>query len=149
MFGDPVMFSLYWIFLYAQIVVTIGGIIVGLQTREVYRLHEWVDVEYDFNVGHWHVLAVLLAVLVILIAINHFKPEKGRMRSISGWLLGIGGSWAFTFANLYMMRSPFKDKMPLMILTFVGVWILILGFATGIYTILKAYKKERKQMKEI
>lgn len=148
MFADPILFSLYWIFLYAQIVVTICGISVGLRTRHIFRMHEYVDVEYDFNVGHWHVLAVLLAELVILIALNHFKPKKTRMTSISAWLLCIGGTWAFTFANAYMMRTPYVDKMPTMILTFIGVWIMILGFASAFYIIFKAYFEERQQLKE-
>ncbi len=152
MLGDPVLFNLYWIYLYAQIVVTICGIIVGLQTREIYRLHEWFDVEYDFNVGHWHVLAVLLAELLILIIINHFHREKSKLKTISAWLLGIGGTWAFTAANAYMMRSPFdvvEDGLhPTMIWTFVGVWIMILGFVLGIFIVFRSYIKKRKLMKE-
>nr|QEE15301.1 hypothetical protein DSAG12_01126 [Candidatus Prometheoarchaeum syntrophicum] len=148
MFADPARFALYWIYLYAQIVVTICGISVGLRTRHIFRTHEYVDVEYDFNVGHWHVLAVLLAVLVILIAIKHFQPETTRSSSIAAWLLSIGGTWAFTFANAYMMRKPTTDKMPTMILTFVGVWIMILGFIFAIYVILHAHRHDLKLLKE-
>ncbi|MHA1737863.1 MAG: hypothetical protein ACTSWD_04700 [Candidatus Heimdallarchaeota archaeon] len=148
MFADPVLFALYWIFLYAQIVVTGCGISVGLRTRHVFRVHEYVDVEYDFNVGHWHVLAVLLASLIILIAINHFKKEESKLKTAAAWFINIGGTWAFTFANAYMMRKPTTDKMPTMILTFIGVWILIVGFVLGITVILKANKKDLQLLKE-
>ncbi|MHA1522519.1 MAG: hypothetical protein ACTSRK_20310 [Promethearchaeota archaeon] len=148
MFADPVRFALYWIFLYAQIVVTICGISVGLRTRHLFRSHEYFDVEYDFNVGHWHVLAVLLAELVILIALKHFQPKTTRSSAIGAWLLNIGGTWAFTFANAYMMRDPTVDKMPTMILTFVGVWIMLIGFIVTIYVILNAHKKNLQLLKE-
>jgi hypothetical protein len=144
--ADPVKFALYFIFLYAQIVVTICGIIVGLKTREVYRLHEYLDIEYDFNVGHWHLLAVLLATLIILIAIDHFQvPIKERR--ISGWFLFLGGFIAFTGGNIYMLRSPAADKQWSMIMTFIGVWILTIGFVAGIIQIVKAYINQRKNAK--
>ncbi|MCP4761888.1 MAG: hypothetical protein GY870_08900 [archaeon] len=142
-FTDPVMFSLYFIFMYAQIVVTMCGIIVGLQTREVYRTHEYVNVEYDFNVGHWHVLAVLLATLLILIAINHFKI-KLKARKISGVLLGVGGFVAFSGANLYMLRTPDANGLQLQYITFAGVWILTIGFTMGVIQLVKAYRNQQK-----
>ncbi|WP_457558398.1 hypothetical protein [Candidatus Harpocratesius sp.] len=141
--SDPVLFTLYFIFMYAQIVVTICGIIVGLQTREVYRTHEYLNIEYDFNVGHWHLLAVLLATLVMLIAVNHFKvPMKSR--KISGWLLCIGGFIAFTGANIYMMRTPAMDKQWSMVMTFIGVWFLTAGFIASICQIVISYRNQQK-----
>ncbi|MBN2156932.1 MAG: hypothetical protein JW776_12890 [Candidatus Lokiarchaeota archaeon] len=146
-FKDSVKFALYFIYLYAQIVVTICGIIVGLQTREVYRTHEYVQVEYDFNVGHWHLLAVLIATLLLLTAIDHFRHTKGVLRDLAGWFLGIGGFIAFSGANWYMMRDPAVNKFPSMYTTFVGVWILTLGFLFGILTIIINYRKNRRNEK--
>ncbi|TFG20168.1 MAG: hypothetical protein EU530_04035 [Promethearchaeota archaeon] len=143
-FKDPIKWALYFIYLYAQIVVTICGIIVGLQTREVYRSHEWVQVEYDFNVGHWHLLAVLIATLLLLSAIDHFQHTKTTLRTLAGWFLGIGGFIAFTGANWYMMRDPAVSKFPSMYTTFVGVWILVVGFIFGIIVIVRSYVKKRR-----
>ncbi len=144
---DPVLFTLYYVFLYAQIVVTICGISVGLRTRHIFRAHEYVDIEYDFNVGHWHLLAVLLATLVILIAINHFQKEESLVKTIAAWTIYVGSFIAFTFANVYMMRTPAMDKMWMMYTTFVGVWILAVGFGLGIYIVIKAYIAERRLLK--
>ena len=146
--SDPVSFALYFIYLYAQIVVTICGISVGLRTRYVFREHEYNDIEYDFNVGHWHLLSVLLATLILLIAIKHFT-EKGRMRKIAGWVLFVGGMTSFTAANFYMLRGPSWGKLVPMYITFVGVWILCIGFAMGIYIVLKSYREKRQLLKEI
>ncbi len=143
-FKDSVKFSLYFIYLYAQIVVTICGIIVGLKTREVYRSHEYVQVEYDFNVGHWHLLAVLIASLLLMSAIDHFKHTKGLLRTLSGWFLGIGGFIAYTGANWYMMRDPAVSKFPSMYTTFAGVWVLTIGFALGIIVVIQGYLKRRR-----
>ncbi len=143
-FTDPVKFSLYFIYLYAQIVVTICGIIVGLKTREVYRLHEWMQVEYDFNVGHWHLLAVLIATLLLLSAIDYFQSKKGVLRSVAGWFLGIGGLIGFSGGNWYMLRNPASDKLIPMYTTFVGVWILIVGFALGIINIVISNKRRNR-----
>ncbi|MHA1452701.1 MAG: hypothetical protein ACTSRD_07570 [Promethearchaeota archaeon] len=147
MFKDSVKWALYFIYLYAQIVVTICGIIIGLKTREVYRTHEYVQVEYDFNVGHWHLLAVLIASLLLLSAIDHFKHNKSVLRTLSGWFLGVGGFIAFSGANWYMMRDPAVSKFPSMYTTFAGVWILTIGFAMGIILIVRAYIRNRKAMR--
>lgn len=146
-FTDSVGFALYFIYLYAQIVVTICGISVGLRTRYIYRQHEYTNVEYDFNVGHWHLLSVLLATLILLIAIKHFKKE-GLMRKITGWVLFVGGLTTFTAANFYMLRGIEADKMLAMYITFVGVWILCIGFAMGIIVIVKAHRENLKLLKE-
>ena len=148
MFSDGALFGFYWILLFAQIVVTICGISVGLRTREIFRQHEYVDVEYDFNVGHWHVLAVLLATVVMLLALHHFQKEDTKLKNYSSWLLTIGGTWAFSWANVYMMRHPDTDKTLSMWLTFAGVWVLMVGFIMSYVVILKAYKKERLALKE-
>ena len=145
MFKDSVKFALYFIYLYAQIVVTICGIVVGLKTREVYRTHEYVQVEYDFNVGHWHLLAVLIASLLLLSAVDHFRHTKGKLRTVSGWFMGIGGFIAFSAANWYMMRAPAANKLYSMYSTFAGVWILTAGFVMSIIVIIKAYIKGRKK----
>jgi hypothetical protein len=145
---DSVGFALYFIYLYAQIVVTIAGISVGLSTRHKWRLHEWTNVEYDFNVGHWHLLSVLLATLVLLIAIKHFS-EEGKLRTIAGWVIFVGGFTSFTAANFYMLRGITVEKELSMYVTFVGVWILCIGFALGIYIILKSYREKRQLLKEI
>ena len=144
---DSVGFALYFIYLYAQIVVTICGISVGLRTRHIYRLHEYTNVEYDFNVGHWHLLSVLLATLILLLAIKHFKKE-GLMQTIAGWVLFVGGLTTFTAANFYMLRGVETDKMLSMYITFVGVWILCIGFAMGIFVIIKAHRENLKLLKE-
>ncbi len=70
------------------------------------------------------------------------------MKTAAAWFINIGGTWAFTFANAYMMRKPTTDKYPTMILTFIGVWILIVGFVLGITVILKANKKDLELLKE-
>ena len=93
-----------------------------------------------------NVYQLLISTLLLLSAIDHFQKEKGLLRTISGYFLGIGGFVAFTGGNIYMLRSPdaANDGILFMYLTFVGVWILSIGFFLGIITIVRAHRRGGK-----
>ena len=146
LFRDPVKFTYYFLFIFGQVIVTITGISVGLRVDEVYRLHDNIFIEYSFNVGHWHVLSVLIATILMLKAIDFFEVH-GLKRTIIGWLFFIGSVIAFTGANLYMLRLPNADTQLTLFITFTGVWFLLAGYIGGLYFISKQILQERNERK--
>jgi hypothetical protein len=145
-FSDPVKFTYYFVFLYAQIVVTIAGIFVGLQTIEVYRRYEYTFLEYTFNVGHWHLLSVLLSVLLMIQAIDYIKVS-GTPRKWFGWLMFIGANGTFTGANLYMLRAPSTPPEIFLWITYIGVYFLFMSFVMGIILLVRKYSQSQKDAK--
>jgi len=157
MFKDPVRFTYYFVFFYSFFVVTISGIIIGLQVDEVYRTYPYAYLEYIFNVGHWHVLSVLIAVILVLLSFDHFNVQ-GRQRKILGWVFFIGATLAFLGADIYMLRPlPAGEILydrteillsePGLIIAFIGVYFLFFGFIMGIIVLTKKFREYRREVK--
>ena len=110
-FKDPVKFGLFFQLLWVNIVVTLPGIYVGNGIDKEssvfpnFRSPQYILVEYSFNVGHWHVLATLIAVMMILIATDYYGI-KGNLRQLIGWAVTLASILGFGFATKYMLRSP-------------------------------------------
>lgn len=148
LFKEPVKFAYYYLFIVAQFLV-FPQIYAGLTTDGIYRLHSYVELEYRFNVGHWHQLAVSIAIILMIHAIDYFKVE-GRLKKFLGWIFFIGTNLTFPFAMIYMVY-PLEWGNPLIFrdITFAGIWFLLVGFVVGLYALSKTLKilpSESKQL---
>ena len=85
-------------------VVTLPGIYLAINLESVRELP--FEVEKAITTGHWHILATLTAVIMLLLTIDYLDIQ-GRARQISGWLLTVGSVVAFGFTVIYM----FKDQV--------------------------------------
>ena len=144
--SDPIRFTYNFLFIFGQVVVTITGISVGLRVDEVYRLHDNIFIEYSFNVGHWHLLSVLIATILMVKSIDYFGVH-GLKRKVIGWLFFVGSVVTFTGANLYMLREPYANTDFTLFITFAGVWVLLAGYIGGLYFISKEFLHERNERK--
>ena len=70
-----------------------------------------IDVEYSFNVGHWHVLGVLIAIMVVMILVDQYNI-MGKLRQFIGWMMILGSLIGFGFTTLYMLRPSFAENNP-------------------------------------
>jgi hypothetical protein len=144
--SDPVRFTYYFLFIWGQVIVTITGIAVGLQTDELYRSHYFIYVEYSFNVGHWHVLSILIATMLMVKSIDFFGVT-GKQRKYIGWTFFVGSIFTFGGVNIYMLRTVAADPIPSLFLTFTGVWFLVVAYLWGLVLISRAFKKTRREKK--
>ncbi len=139
LFREPVRMSYYYLLMIAQLLV-FPQIYVGLTTDEYYRLHSMVTLEYNFNVAHWHQLAVMIAVALMVHAIDFFKVE-GRLKKILGWIFFVGFNLTFPFAMIHMVRPlEWENFAGFRTIVFIGVWVLLVGFAIGLYALGKNLK---------
>ncbi len=139
LFKEPVKLTYYYLFMIAQLLV-IPQIYVGLTTDEIYRLHSYVGLEYGFNVGHWHQLAVMISTMLMVHAIDFFKVP-GRIKTFLGWIFFIGGNLTFPFAMAHMLRPVAMEGNPIFLnIIFTGIWFLLVGFIVGLYAIGKNLK---------
>jgi hypothetical protein len=146
MLANPILFNYYFLFVMSHIFVTITGIIVGLQVDEFYRIPGTVELEYDFNVGHWHVLSVLIANILMCKAIDYYNV-KGLQRKIGGWVFFIGGVLAFGGADFYMLRRVDTAIQPWYTIMLIGVWILFIAFVWGVIAISRQLLEDRREKK--
>jgi hypothetical protein len=137
--SEPVKMSYYYLLMIAQLLV-FPQIYVGLFTDEYYRLHAMTTLEYNFNVAHWHQLAVMISVALMVHAIDFFGV-KGRLKKFLGWTFFIGFTLTFPFAMAHMVRPlELENFAGFRTVVFVGVWVLLLGFAVGLYALGKNVK---------
>jgi len=139
LFSEPVKMSYYYLLMIAQLLV-MPQIYVGLLVDEYYRLPEMVTLEYNFNVAHWHQLAVMISVALMVHAIDFFQV-KGRLKKILGWTFFVGFNLTFPFAMLHMIRFLGLENFEgFRTIVFIGVWVLLAGFALGLYALGKNLK---------
>ncbi|MHA2091297.1 MAG: hypothetical protein ACW98K_10590 [Candidatus Kariarchaeaceae archaeon] len=143
--SDPVNFGMYFQFIWVNIVVTFPGIYVAINL-DTYRSPEYEEVERAFNTGHWHILATMIAIIMLLLSMNYFDIQ-GRLRIVIGWSLTLGTIIAFGFAAIYMLRPPDASETYESILFFftdIGVGLMFAGAAFfGANYIISLYREER------
>lgn len=104
-FKDPVKFGLYFQLVWVNIVSTFPGVFVAINLDERYRTEAYTEIEYSFNVGHWHILATLIGVMVLLMITDEFNIQ-GAYRIVIGWTATIGSIVGFGAALVYILRTP-------------------------------------------
>ncbi len=115
-FSDPLKWALFFQLWWVNVVSTFPGVYLAFNLDEEslgdrnFRSPEMIDVEYSFNVGHWHVLGVLIAIMVLMIIADEFNI-KGKLRSFVGWTMLIGSIIGFGFTTLYMLREPNEEGL--------------------------------------
>ncbi|MHA1990365.1 MAG: hypothetical protein ACW981_06090 [Candidatus Hodarchaeales archaeon] len=140
---EPVKLGMYFQFFWVNLVVTIPGIYVAfnLDTYRSYPLASeggaFAGLEYAFNVGHWHVLATLTAIIVLFMAMDYFGIKKGRIRDSMAWLLIIGTIIAFLFATLYML--PVREGIEEMLFVVIDIGVAIMFAGITIFVVNHLY----------
>ncbi len=123
--GAPVKFALYFQFIWVNFIMTFGGIFLALSLRgptdpegasplvNVLPFISFRDgpvvIETTVARGHWHVLATLSAVILLLLIID-VLDIKGASRKVMAWLLFAGSIIAFGFA-LFYLYLPHLDQV--------------------------------------
>ncbi len=101
---DPVKAGMYFQFLWVNFVVTLPGIYLAINLESVRELP--FEVEKAITTGHWHILATLTAVIMLMLSVDYLGIQ-GKVRQLAGWLITVGSILAFGFTVVYM----FKDQV--------------------------------------
>jgi len=117
-FKDPVKLTLYFLFIWVNFVMTFTGIFLALSLRDdsiLTRVTGMVSfrsgpvaIEDTVARGHWHVLAVLSAILLLLFFIE-ILGIQGKARIAMGWLSFAGSIIAFLPTAIYMYFPHFDQ----------------------------------------
>jgi len=103
---DPVRFGIFFELIFVNFVVTGPGVYVAVNL-DAFRQGPF-ELERRILVGHWHVLATLSAILMVLL-ITDRTGLRGRLRQVVGWGLVLGSSAAFISVQFYMFRQLGRD----------------------------------------
>ncbi|MHA2096910.1 MAG: hypothetical protein ACW98F_20020, partial [Candidatus Hodarchaeales archaeon] len=124
-FKDPVKFSLYFHFIWVNFVMTFGGIFLALSLRgptdpegaspftRVLDIVAFRDgplaIEETVARGHWHILATLSAIMLVLLFIDVLDIQ-GAIRKVMGWLSLAGSIVAFGLGMIYLYYPHFDQE---------------------------------------
>ncbi|MFV2014914.1 MAG: hypothetical protein ACC656_05780, partial [Candidatus Heimdallarchaeota archaeon] len=143
---DPVKFTLYFELIWGNIVTTIPGIYVAINLdrfRDENVVGEpYLEIERDFNVAHWHILAALAGIAICLLLLQHYNI-KGKFSEFTGWLFLVGSIIGFGFGALYMTRTPETSLTAFYyIMMNIGTMIVFLGVASFCIAYFGHFKKK-------
>lgn len=99
---DPLKFGALWQMVYLNFVVTFIGIFMAIQLSRVMRV--WPHREERITLtGHWHILAALIATILLLYYADYIGLQ-GRARRLFGWFIIIPSNIAFGAAALFSTK---------------------------------------------
>jgi hypothetical protein len=132
---DPIPFGIFFELIFVNVVVTAPGVYVAFNL-ETYRSLAYLAAERTILVGHWHILATLSAVVVLLLIAERLSQEAGArwlragwLRQAAGWGLLGGSTLAFVFVNLHMFRLPGQERAWALPLVEAGIAASLLAVA--------------------
>lgn len=152
--SDPLKFGALWQMIYMNFVVTFVGIFMAVRLDKVIRM--WPAREERIVLtGHWHVLASLIATIILLYYAD-LSGLKGRLRQWFGWIVIIASDVAFAAVALFETKRLYVDEVsqqPMvditMILTDAGVAITLLALAAlMVWRLVDLFKRRGRWSKE-
>ncbi len=146
---DPLKFGSLWQMVFMNFCVSGVGIFMAVRLEQIFRVVPFREERIALT-GHWHILAVLTATIVLFYIMSEFYPLKGKIRKLFGWGIILGSDLAFAMMTLFAMKrlwvseenqQPFVDFF--MLLTDFGLGALetIAGITVLILFIRLLYKK--------
>jgi hypothetical protein len=135
-FGDPLRFSLLFIFLWVNVAVTLPGIYVAVNLH----LFRGLPNERPFILGHEHALITLTAMALLLFAVELF-----HVRGWSRIIIGVASTFGYVISTGAAVPYVFLDPDPY-VGTYMppiqgGLVLMLLGSITGSAAILASVRR--------
>ncbi|MDF1501265.1 MAG: hypothetical protein P1P76_12430 [Anaerolineales bacterium] len=132
--SDPLRFGPGWQMVFMNFTVSGVGIFMAVKLEEIFRV--WPHREERITLtGHWHILASLIATIILLYFAD-LSGLKGRLRRWFGWSIIILSNLAFGSVTVFSMKRLFVDEIsqqPLvntvMLLTDLGLGLVLVLLA--------------------
>jgi len=103
----PLQFGLFFQLIWLNPVMVFPGLYTAAKLDE---FRAWpLEAEYRILVGHWHILATISAVMMILLIADRLNV-RGWMQQVLGWGILISANLAFTFGVFYEFLPPAADR---------------------------------------
>jgi len=132
LFSDPLKFGVGWQMVFMNFTVSGVGIFLAVRLDKVFRV--WAHREERITLtGHWHILAALIATIIILYYAD-LSGLKGKIRQWFGWIIIIASDMAFAAATIFSMKRLFVDAVGQQ--TVVNNTMLAIDFGLGAILIL-------------
>ena len=124
---NPLQFGLFFQMIWLNFVMVFPGLYTAVKLDEIFRVWPF-EAERRILTGHWHILATISAVMVLLLAADRLQA-RGWMRQLLGWGVLIGGNLAFTAAVFFEFLPPDTDRQWTTLFMDAGIILFLLVLA--------------------
>jgi hypothetical protein len=124
---DPLKFGALWQMVYMNFVVTFVGIFMAIRLEKIVRTWPWREERVELT-GHWHVLAGLIATIILLYYADLIGLQ-GKARQWFGWLVIVGSNLAFAAAALFETKRLYVSESAQQPLVNLATTLIDLGLA--------------------
>jgi len=131
---DPLRFGPMWQMVFMNFTTSFLGIFMAIRLDEIFRVWPAREERIELT-GHWHVLAAIIATIVLLYY-GEMIGLKGKLRQWYGWLIIILSDIAFGAVTIFEMKRLFiseATQQPL-----VNNLMLAIDFGLGMLLVLVA-----------
>jgi hypothetical protein len=106
---DPLKFGVGWQMVFMNFTVSGVGIFMAVKLNEIFRI--WPHREERITLtGHWHILAALIATIILLYYAD-LSGMEGRVRQWFGWSVIIMSDLAFGAVTVFSMKRLFVSEI--------------------------------------
>jgi hypothetical protein len=106
---DPLKFGVGWQMVFMNFTVSGVGIFLAVKLNEIFRI--WPHREERITLtGHWHILAALIATIILLYYAD-LSGMEGRVRQWFGWSVIIMSDLAFGAVTVFSMKRLFVSEI--------------------------------------
>jgi len=105
---DPLRFGVGWQMVFMNFTVSFVGLFTAAKLEDIFRVWSHRE-ERLLLTGHWHVLASLIATIILLYYAD-LAGLKGRVRKWFGWLIILGSDLAFAAVTVFEEKRLFVSE---------------------------------------
>jgi len=105
---DPLKFGPLWQMVFMNFTVSGIGIFMAVRLDEIFRIWPAREERIELT-GHWHVLAAIIAT-IILLYYGDMIGLKGRLRRLYGWAIILLSDLAFASVTVFEMKRLFISE---------------------------------------
>ncbi len=101
--SDSLKFGTLWQMVFMNFCVSGVGIFMAVKLEEIFREIPFRE-ERITLVGHWHILSVLTATIVLMYIVSKIFPLKKKFGNIFGWIIILASDLAFAMITIFSIK---------------------------------------------
>jgi hypothetical protein len=153
--SDSLKFGPLWQMVFMNFCVSGIGIFMAIKLEDIFRVIPFREERITLT-GHWHILSVLTATIVLMYIVRKIFPIKKKIGNILGWVIIISSDLAFAMITLFSIKRLWviEEAQQVMVNTvhfFSEIGLGVLLTTLGIYMVVRFldFLKNGKTVSEI
>jgi len=141
LFSDSLKFGTLWQMVFMNFCVSGVGIFMAVKLEEIFREIPFREERITLT-GHWHILSVLTATIILMYIVSKIFPINKKIGNIFGWLIILASDLAFAMITIFSIKRLWviEEAQQIMVKTLhfiseIGLGILLTSL--GVYMVIR------------